>query len=125
MRAFWHPTEIAVSFPPSPSPRPRRPSHAPADGAREPALGCRTDLRRTLEAGPPRRQADHLDPPAHRAPPRPRGQTWATFLHNHAAGIWACDFLPGPDACFRPLFAFFIIDLATRRVVHAGATRHP
>jgi len=26
---------------------------------------------------------------------------------------------------FRPLFAFFIIELATRRVVHVGATRHP
>ncbi len=23
-------------------------------------------------------------------PPRPRGQTWATFLHNHAADVWAC-----------------------------------
>ncbi len=25
--------------------------------------------------------------------PRPRGQKWATFLHNHAADMWACDFL--------------------------------
>ena len=57
--------------------------------------------------------------------PRPRGQAWATFLRNHAHGIWACDFLPVTDALFRPLFAFFIIDLATRRVVHLGATRHP
>jgi len=58
-------------------------------------------------------------------PPRPRGQTWATFLRNHAAATWACDFLPVTDALFRPLFAFFIIELATRRVVHVGATRHP
>jgi len=58
-------------------------------------------------------------------PPRPRGQTWATFLRNHAAATWACDFLPVADALFRPLFAFFIIELATRRVVHVGATRHP
>ncbi len=58
-------------------------------------------------------------------PPRPRGQTWATFLRNHADGIWACDFLPVTDAPFRPLFAFFVIELATRRVVHVGATRHP
>ncbi len=57
--------------------------------------------------------------------PRPRGQTWATFLRAHAAGIWACDFLPVTDLAFRPLFAFFIIELATRRVVHVGATRHP
>jgi transposase InsO family protein len=29
------------------------------------------------------------------------------------------------DVFFRPLFAYFIIDLATRRVVHVGVTRHP
>ncbi len=23
--------------------------------------------------------------------PQPKGQKWATFLHNHAAHIWACD----------------------------------
>lgn len=26
-------------------------------------------------------------------PPRRSGQTWATFLRNHADDIWACDFL--------------------------------
>jgi hypothetical protein len=54
--------------------------------------------------------------------PRPRGQSWATFLHNHAAEIWACVFLPVTDLLFRPLFASFAIELATRRVVHVGAT---
>jgi len=57
--------------------------------------------------------------------PRPRGQTWAAFLRNHAGDIWACDFLPVTDIFFRPLFAFFVIELATRRVVHVAATRHP
>ena len=33
--------------------------------------------------------------------PRPKGQTWRTFLHNHAADIWACDFLPVTDLLFR------------------------
>ena len=56
---------------------------------------------------------------------RPRGQTWATFLRNHAHETWACDFLPVTDLLFRPLFAFFVVELATRRVVHVGATRHP
>ncbi len=60
----------------------------------------------------------------HRAP-RPRGQTWATCLRNHAPDIWACDFLPVTDLLFRPLFAFFVIALTTRRVVHVGVTRHP
>jgi putative transposase len=50
---------------------------------------------------------------------------WATFLCNHATEVWACDFLPVTDVFFRPLFAFFIIALATRRVVHVAATRHP
>jgi len=58
-------------------------------------------------------------------PPRPRGQTWAAFLHNHASDMWACDFLPVIDVGFRALFAFFIIDLGSRRVVHVGVTRHP
>src|SRR6266446_7081783 len=54
--------------------------------------------------------------------PQPRGQRWATFLHNHAADIWACDFLQVIDLFFRPLFAFFIIELKTRRVIHVGVT---
>src|SRR3954454_21516866 len=42
--------------------------------------------------------------------PRPRGQTWATFLRNPAHESWACDFLPVTDLCFRPLFAFFVVE---------------
>jgi hypothetical protein len=38
---------------------------------------------------------------------RPRGQKWSTFLHNHAADRWACDFLQVTDLYFRSLFAFF------------------
>jgi putative transposase len=57
--------------------------------------------------------------------PQPRGQRWATFLRNHAADIWACDFLQVTDLFFRPLFAFFIIELKTRRVIHVGVTRSP
>ena len=58
-------------------------------------------------------------------PSRRSGQAWSAFLRNHAADIWACDFLPVTDLCFRPLFAFFIVALASRRVVHVGVTRHP
>jgi putative transposase len=57
--------------------------------------------------------------------PQPRGQRWATFLHNHVAQIWACDFLQVSDLFFRPLFAFFIIELKSRRVIHVGVTRSP
>jgi putative transposase len=56
---------------------------------------------------------------------RPRGQKWSTFLHTHAEQIWACDFLPVIDLLFRSLFAFFIIELQSRRVIHVGVTRCP
>jgi putative transposase len=58
-------------------------------------------------------------------PPRRAGQGWATFLHNHAPDIWACDFLPVTDLLFRPLYAFCIVALETRRVVHVGVTHYP
>ncbi len=58
-------------------------------------------------------------------PPRRVGQTWATFLRNQADAIWACDFLPVTDLLFQPVYAFFVIALGSRRVVHVGVTRHP
>ena len=60
-------------------------------------------------------------------PPRTGGggQTWGTFLRNHAHQTWACDFLQVVDLGFRSLFAFFVVELGSRRVVHVGVTRHP
>ena len=58
-------------------------------------------------------------------PPRLPGQTWATFIQNHANDIWACDFLQLHDLFFRPLFAFIITELGSRRIVHVGVTRSP
>jgi putative transposase len=51
------------------------------------------------------------------------GQTWKTFLLNHTT--WSCDFLQLYDIWFRPIFAFFIVDVNTKRVVHVGVTRAP
>jgi len=56
---------------------------------------------------------------------QPRGQKWSMFLSNHAAQVWACDFLQITDLFFRPLFAFFVIELKSRKVVHVGVTRSP
>ncbi len=56
---------------------------------------------------------------------RPSSQTWSTFLHNHAQEIWACDFLPVTDLLFRSLFAFVIVELQSRKVIHVAVTRHP
>jgi len=53
------------------------------------------------------------------ARPRPAGQPWSTFLENHAKDIWACDLLQTYDIWFRLVFAFFIVNLGTREVIHA------
>jgi hypothetical protein len=58
-------------------------------------------------------------------PKGPRGQTWKTFLRHHAKDVWACDFLPVTDLFFRPLFAFFLIEWKSRKVMHVNATRSP
>ncbi len=58
-----------------------------------------------------------------RPPSTHRGQSWATFLRNHT--VWACDFLQTYDIWFRPVFAFFIVDVNARRVVQVAATRAP
>jgi len=58
-------------------------------------------------------------------PRPPSGQSWATFLRNHLHQIWACDFLQTYDIWFRPLFAFFIIELGSRKIVSVGVTSNP
>jgi transposase InsO family protein len=39
--------------------------------------------------------------------------------------VWACDFLPVIDLFFRQIYAFFTIEVGSRRVVHFGITSHP
>ena len=56
---------------------------------------------------------------------QPYGQKWSTFLRNHAAQVWACDFLQVTDLFFRPLFAFFVVELKSRKVIQVGVTRCP
>jgi hypothetical protein len=53
-------------------------------------------------------------------PLSPSGPRWGTFLREHAKELWACDFLQVYDAWFRPLFAFFLVEHASRRVVQVG-----
>jgi hypothetical protein len=50
---------------------------------------------------------------------------WKTFLHTHAEQVWACDFLRVMDLFFRSLFAFFIIELHSLKVIYVGVTRYP
>ncbi len=58
-------------------------------------------------------------------PNRVRSQSWKTFLRNHAAEVWACDFLQATDLFFRPLFAFFNTLLKSRKVIHVNVTCSP
>ncbi len=57
--------------------------------------------------------------------PAPTWQNWHTFLKNHSKEIWACDFLPVTNLFFKQLYAFFIVELGSRRVVHVGVTYNP
>jgi putative transposase len=59
------------------------------------------------------------------APRAPGGQRWSTFLRNHADVTWCCDFVQTYDVLFRPVFAFFIVHLGSRRVIHVATTRSP
>lgn len=55
----------------------------------------------------------------------PTGQTWSTFLQTHGQDIWVCDFLPVVTLFFQTLYAFVIVRVGSRRVVHVNATAHP
>jgi putative transposase len=57
--------------------------------------------------------------------PRRPNQNWSTFLKNHSQEIWSCDYFGVTDIFFRQLYAFIIVELGSRRIVHIGVTRHP
>jgi len=66
---------------------------------------------------------DNLDP----APQRSK-DTWDSFIKRHVQTLWTCDFftkqvltMAGP----RMLFVLFFINVRTRKVYVAGATRYP
>ena len=56
---------------------------------------------------------------------RGRSQTWKTFLHNHAAGIAAMDFLVVPTVGFKLLFVLVILRHQRRRLVSLTVTTNP
>src|SRR5215470_1367866 len=53
------------------------------------------------------------------------GQTWTTFLRNHAAGIGAMDFLVVPTINFRLLSVLVILRHERRRLISLSVTNHP
>src|SRR5262249_10052704 len=57
--------------------------------------------------------------------PRRSGQTWKTFLRNHATGIAAIDFLVVPTINFRLLFVLVILRHERRQLISLSVTDHP
>ncbi len=57
--------------------------------------------------------------------PQRDGPTWREFLAAQADGILACDFFCVDTILLRRVYVLFFIELGTRRVRLAGATRSP
>jgi transposase InsO family protein len=57
--------------------------------------------------------------------PRRPGQSWPTFLRNHAAGIAAADLLVVPTIGLKLLYCLVFLAHGRRKVVHHAVTAHP
>src|SRR5262245_39348681 len=55
----------------------------------------------------------------------PSGQTWGTFLRNHAPHIAAMDLFVVPTISFVQLYVLLIVRLARRELVWINVTSHP
>jgi transposase InsO family protein len=53
------------------------------------------------------------------------GQSWKTFLRNHAKEIVAIDMLTIPTLTFECLYAFVVLGHGRRAILHVEVTKHP
>ena len=60
-----------------------------------------------------------------RGPARSRGQTWRTFLRNHAHHLWAADLFTVPTFSFKTLYVVVFIAQSRRELVHVNVTANP
>jgi transposase InsO family protein len=56
---------------------------------------------------------------------KPRGQSWGTFLRNHAPQTAAIDLFVVPTISFVQLYVLVIVRLARRELTWINVTRHP
>ena len=65
----------------------------------------------------------------HGIPPAPerqrRASSWRTFLKHYRHQFFTCDFFTVETLRLQTLYAFFFIEVGTRRVHLAGVTAHP
>jgi len=57
--------------------------------------------------------------------PRRLGQSWTTFLRNHAVGIVATDLFIVPTIRFKLLYCLVFLAHGRRKLVHHAVTAHP
>jgi putative transposase len=57
--------------------------------------------------------------------PRRSGPTWREFCRAQAQTVLACDFYTVDAVLLRRMYAFFVLEIGTRRVHILGVTRHP
>ncbi len=54
-----------------------------------------------------------------------RGQTWRTFLRNHAHHLWAADLLTIPTLTLKTLYVLVFIAHGRRQLVYMNVTASP
>jgi hypothetical protein len=74
-----------------------------------------TAIRRPATAFPKPNMAKNCDP---------SGQSWGTFLRNHAPHIAAMDLFVVPTVSFNLLYVLVIVRLARRELVRINVTAH-